>query len=232
VIWPIRGGKPEDRGAASFRRDPSSRRSFGGPFNGQRGRCLIFTELVQVFQPQALLETGTFRAATTEWISAFQLPVYSMENDPEVFGFARERMRGFPNVHVLPGDSRKRLIKLLNTSLAGDVRLLAYLDAHWNADDLPLVEELERIYRALPDAVVMIDDFVVPDDEDYRFDSYRGVALGPDLIQPAVDEFGLAALYPVLEGRMESGKQRGCVVLMAADLHRRHGAELRTLRTL
>lgn len=190
----------------------------------------MFAELVQVFQPEVLLETGTFVATTTDWISAFQLPVYSIEKNRECFGFACERMKATANVHLLAGDSRQRLRELLEGPLAGDARLLAYLDAHWEEHDLPLAEELELIFRALPGAVVMIDDFEVPDDKAYRFDALGDVALSPDYIRPVVEKFGLVTLYPLLAGRMETGKRRGCVVLTTADLHRRHGAELRTLR--
>jgi hypothetical protein len=67
--------------------------------------------------------------------------------------------------------------------------ILFYLDAHWN-DDLPLEEELELIFSVHPHAVVMIDDFQVPDDPGYQFDEYGpGKALTPALITPVVSEF-------------------------------------------
>jgi hypothetical protein len=35
---------------------------------------------------------------------------------------------------------------------------LVYLDAHWG-DDLPLLDELEIVLKAKPEALILIDDF-------------------------------------------------------------------------
>src|SRR5215469_9476666 len=99
----------EERGARKCRRDPGRGRAWGGPFNGQGARCLIFAELVHTLAPDVILETGTFRGTTTEWIAAFQLPVYSIESEPESFGFARERLKATDNVTLHLDDSRRGL---------------------------------------------------------------------------------------------------------------------------
>jgi hypothetical protein len=57
---------------------------------------------------------------------------------------------------------RKSLRMLFDGPLrwARNHSLFVYLDAHWN-DDLPLAEELEIVFGACPNAIVMIDDFNV-----------------------------------------------------------------------
>lgn len=69
-------------------------------------------------------------------------------------------------------------------------RLFAYLDAHWG-EDLPLAEKLEIVFSWDSDAIVMIDDFQVPDDPGYAYDDYGpGKALTPDLVDPACRRLG------------------------------------------
>jgi predicted O-methyltransferase YrrM len=217
---------PEERGARKFRADPALARTWGGPFNGQGGRCRIFAELVEALRPDVILETGTYRGTTTEWIAAFQLPVHSIESEPESFGFARERLKATDNVTLYLDDSRRCLRRLLEEVVPAEAGVLAYLDAHWE-DDLPLREELQILFGARAGAAVMIDDFQVPDDPGYRYDRYGEVALTADFIRPEIGRFGLTPLYPRLRGALETGARRGCVVLLPPG---RDPSQLRTLR--
>jgi hypothetical protein len=94
-----------------------------------------------------------------------------------------------------------------------DDHLFVYLDAHWN-DDLPLTEELEIVFGACPNAIVMIDDFLVPFDEGYRYDDYgAGRSLTADYIEPIVVAHRLRLFYPSTPSVCETGERRGCVVL-------------------
>ena len=62
---------------------------------------------------------------------------------------------------------------------------LFYLDAHWN-DHLPLREEVELALKHFAKAVLIIDDFAVPDDPGYAFDDYGpGKALTLDYLARA-----------------------------------------------
>jgi len=74
---------PRRVGAMKFRENPALGRAWGGPMNGQRWRCLMFAELVHKIEPKAIVETGTYLGTTTEWLAAFQLPVFTCEADPE-----------------------------------------------------------------------------------------------------------------------------------------------------
>jgi hypothetical protein len=104
-----------------------------------------------------------------------------------------------------------------------------YLDAHWNAD-LPLADELDVVFNYWPAAVIMIDDFQVPDDVGYSYDDYgQGKALTAAYIAPAVTNHFLQTLYPAAGSTEESGARRGSVVPAKADIH---GAALRSCRQL
>lgn len=92
---------------------------------------------------------------------------------------------------------------------------LCYLDAHWNAD-LPLRDEVAFILQKWPLSVIVIDDFKVPDDSDYGFDSYDGIELSLDYLgRAAVGESHI--LWPNCPAREETGYRRGCVVLASPE---------------
>jgi hypothetical protein len=189
-----------------------------GAFNDQQGRIAIVRAIIEAVRPVALVETGTWHGATTEFLASFGLPTFSVELRPRTFGYARARLFGRWNVKLRLGDSRVALRHWLATDLrkVQDRPLFFYLDAHWNAD-LPLAGELQIIFEGCPRAVVMVDDFQVPHDPAYGFDDYGpGRAFTPDYIAPVVASFGLRAFYPALPAAEETGSRQGCVVLVRA----------------
>jgi len=219
-------------GFTDYYRFPERRNSWGGAMNGQIGRQRLYEAIVSRVAPVAIIETGTFRGTTTEFMAETGLPIYSVEGLARNYGFARARLLRKRNVHLYQGDSRE----VLRNLFAGKLRNLrgrtvfAYLDAHWNAD-LPLREELEIIFDHCPAAVVMIDDFQVPDDTGYRYDDYGpGKSLSPAYIEPTLSEYDLEAYYPSIRSSEETGAKRGCVVLGSKHIHGRSLHELQMLR--
>ena len=206
-----------------------------GPFNGQTARQALFVDIITRTGPHAIVETGTFLGATTEFMSQTGLPVFTIEARPRNYGFARTRFWRKRNVKLLYGDSRTGLHKLFDGALHPLSRLTIffYLDAHWS-DDLPLAEEIDIIFGHCPMAVVMIDDFEVPSDTGYGFDDYGpGKALVADYIKLAISKHQLTAFYPSTPsaadypstpmaaiGLAAPGRlRRGCVVLVKSVCH-------------
>jgi hypothetical protein len=146
------------------------------------------------------------------------LPIYTIERDPRHFGFARARLWWKPNVKLRHGDSRMELTRLFKGPLenVGNASLFFYLDAHWNGD-LPLAEEIEIIFGRSSNAVVMIDDFQVPDDLGYGYDDYGpGKSLNTEYIAPLTKTHGLAVFHPSAPSEEETGRRRGCAILCKA----------------
>ena len=56
-----------------------------------------------------------------------------------------------------------------------------YLDAH--SDDYPLADEIIYIFNNYKNFVMLIDDFQVPNDDGYGYDSYRGKKLNLNFIK-------------------------------------------------
>jgi hypothetical protein len=203
----------EIKGWTDFYRFPTRRLGWDA-FNGQIGRRAIFETIMTIVAPSLILETGTFRGTTTELMAETGIPIVTVESNARNYGFCRVRLRRLKNVELRLGDSRMEvrdaLFKHRNT--LGRQPLFAYLDAHGN-EDLPLAEELEIVFSNVPNAVVMIDDFCVPDDPGYGYDHYGDRALDQTYIAPAINAYGLTPLYPALISEMETGRRRGCVVL-------------------
>jgi hypothetical protein len=112
----------------------------------------------------------------------FSGPILTCEINLRWFTEAQARLARYANVEMKHADSRDFLLEV-SRIVGSDQRMLFYLDAHW-LDDLPLLDEMELIFSAWHDAVVIIDDFQVPDDSGYGFDDYGpGKALTLDLLR-------------------------------------------------
>jgi hypothetical protein len=210
---------------------PSFRGSWGGPLNGQQRRCEIVRDLAHAISFDRAIETGTYRGTSTEFFSAVMgTPIETVEANPRFFAYSSRRLAILPSVHVVPGDSRPFLQNLAKGPGATNESVFVYLDAH-GKDDLPLAQELQIIARSWTQAVVMIDDFQVPDDDGYGFDDYGSGKKLAKSILPADDLAGWQLFYPKAHSSSETGARRGCCVLVPPALfaHVRGVASLRLI---
>lgn len=203
----------EPFGMLDYWRRPEWREAWGGPFNGQAFRQRLFAELCSRVPFTAIIETGTYRGTTTAYFrQSTRVPVHSFELMPRHHGFARARLWLTRGVHLHRGDSRAGIAALAVSRRRPLGPVFFYLDAHWEGD-LPLREEVDLAFAHWGQAVVMIDDFAVPDDPGYAFDDYGpGQALtlaylGPPAASPT------AIWFPACASSAETGARRGCVVL-------------------
>jgi hypothetical protein len=199
----------------------SYRNPVGGPLNGQVHRQRIVRELVELLDPELVVETGTYRGSSTEFFAhVADCPIITVEAQERYFRFAHRRLRVYPQVTMTLSDSRTALRDLATRADLTSKRVLFYLDAHWHAD-LPLREELEIIERAFPEAAVLIDDFKVDDDPGYGYDDYGPGKVLSDEIIPSSIRATWMLLFPSLPASEESGARRGCRVLVSPTLRPR-----------
>lgn len=194
-----------------------NKRSWGGAFNGQAGRTSIMEAILETCLIENVVETGTFRGTTTEFLACRVTGrVYSCESEPRYYLYSRRRLEPLGNVEIHLADSRAFLQALLSRDSACHPRTLFYLDAHWSVD-LPLSGEVEIILKNHSASVIAIDDFEVPFDQDYGFDDY-----GPDkrLCLPILSAFRdtVPNFYvPSLGAVEETGAKRGCIWFASND---------------
>lgn len=195
---------------------PKLRDPWGSGFNGQQYRQQIFKRAVEAHASDALIETGTCRGSTTEFLLKTGLPVYTSELSPRFYTFAQRRLAKEEKVHMYLMDSRSFLKTLIASEDANKIhRPFCYLDAHWY-DDLPLREEIELIFSRWDDAVILVDDFEVPGTQ-YGFDDYGG---GNSLTISYLEQlqgFSFKTFFPAEDEKKETGGKRGCIVLANSE---------------
>jgi predicted O-methyltransferase YrrM len=173
------------------------------PFNAQRERRQAVTRLIEVFRPDAILETGTFLGFSASFFGDTGLPVYTVEVKPEYVALAARRLRRYGNVTLICGDSSAALERLIAEKAF--TRPFVYLDAHWWGN-VPVAREANRILDATEEAVITVDDCFVPDDPGYTYDVYDGVPLTREFLElPS----GVTLAYPAAQAPAETGARRG-----------------------
>jgi hypothetical protein len=193
------------------------RRPWPAPLNGQRFRQELIRSLVRELAPAAVFESGTYRGATTYFLHQVTgNPVYSAEKNKKFARAAAKRLLHFPDIRVVNRDSRNALQILRDSAVLPLSRVLFYLDAHWGAD-LPLRDEVRIITETWQSSIIVIDDFKVPDDHGYGFDTYGNDQLSMEYLgQKALGDY--QAFWPNIPSAQESGHRRGCVVLASPDV--------------
>lgn len=197
--------------------------------NGQRGRQELVRELFRTLPFELVVETGCYRGNTTEFLWYMSgVPTYSVDRNKAYAASTRRRLR-HTGARIVTGDSPEFLRDLTKST---DLKALTffYLDAHWRAE-LPLAEEVSIITHNWTSAVIMIDDFQVPDDEGYGFDEFGPLRLNRNYLQSRDSVGDYRYLWPSVPSGEETGYRRGCGVLVPPTLL---GAalEIKGLRTL
>lgn len=193
---------------------PGAQWTWGGPMNGQHGRRELVRRIATGIRFRYVIETGTHRGATTGFLADVTgAPVHTVDTDPVSGGYAARVFAGRTDVTVSVDDCRRFLERVAGEQVRTDP-VLFYLDAHWDAQDLPLWEEIRFVFANWDHPVVVVDDFAVPGDPGYGFDAYGvGRSLCLDDLLPHLPE-AVEAWFPTLPSGSESGSRRGCVVLV------------------
>ncbi len=190
--------------------------SWGGPFNGQIARRDLVQKIIQAWDPAAVVETGTFRGSTTEWLAEItSIPIYTCEKNIRFFLQSRQRLAKWPSVHIALQDSRDFIRQIAGTDVA-QKKVLFYLDAHWE-QDLPLREEISIIFQSFKLPCVIVDDFKIPFDSGYSFDDYGpGKVLSLEILEGLLSpEIQIA--FPSTPSESDTGARRGAIILMRKE---------------
>lgn len=184
------------------------------PMNGQEGRRRIVREIVGDCGIKKIVETGTQRGTTTEWLAQFGLPVLTCEIDPRYAAFSKERLTSRTNVTVYNGNSVDLLERLAKQGADLSLPTLFYLDAHGKAY-LPLDREIALITTSFANPVILIGDFQVPGDPGYAFgDHGPGERLDVDYL--LATKVPLSIYFPFMPSSQETGGRRGSATVTSS----------------
>src|SRR3989344_8645991 len=120
----------------------------------------LVKNILKIFPVTSIVETGTCRGTTTDFFASnFSGSIFTCEIMGLYYRESRHRLKKYPHVRGFKESSPRMLVRLQGRGLYGDLPLF-FLDAHWY-NYWPLIDELQ-IIKALPRAIIMIDDFKVP----------------------------------------------------------------------
>ena len=138
--------------------------------------------------------------------------MHTVESNPRLARFAQRIFVDVPLIQLVEMDSVAFLERLSADPAVTSQTTLFYLDAHWERR-LPLGDEIAIVTRNFPKAVMVVDDFQVPDDPDYTFDDFGpGRRLDIEYVR-RTEVTGLEVFFPAMRGAEEDLPRRGCVVM-------------------
>ncbi len=194
--------------------------TLGGPFNGQQQRQRIFDAIVGALHLHEIVETGSLYGRTTAYMAArVQAPIVTVEINPYFASVARRFLKPFGHVRVVEADSGYFLEAYTASPRPRSKPRFFYLDAHWYGE-IPLLQELAIVLDRFDNPVIMIDDFQVPGDAGFKFDSAPdGMPLSLDYLRPIADR-SFDIYFPSAPSDQETGARSGAVVLVKGEIAR------------
>jgi hypothetical protein len=180
---------------------------------------LVIRALARAFRADLFVETGTYHGATAICAQRqLSIPVYSCELSLKkalVSKLLTLRAHGISVSWDCSVKFLRRLVPRLRHR-----RPMFYLDAH-GGDERPgippLREELLMISE-LDNFVAVIDDFRVPGQESFGYDTYAGTELNLDFVRMSLLQGGIKRMYfPGYSADLEGGRRRGYAVFWRSD---------------
>lgn len=170
-----------------------------------------FLKLITDNSIKTVIETGTFRGATTKHFANWVQNVHSIEVDDNNFKIASEQLHSFPNVTLYHGSSEKVLDEILK-NMSNQELIFIFLDAHWQEYN-PLIDELKVIAKYGFKPIIAIHDFKVPHHPELGFDVYGDITYEWDWIKDAVNEIYAGVEFQKEYNIKAEGAKRGIVYL-------------------
>ena len=146
----------------------------------------------------SFIETGTSVASTTRFVAEKfpNLRIYGCEPDRNAFNFAIEKLGDYKNVSVRRQTSPEFLYELIEdapTLLKDDT--VFWLDSHGNGFRWPLRDEIKFITSKFKKGYIFIDDFLVPENPQFGYDTYDGQTCSLQFIQDMFDRSKKYRIY-------------------------------------
>ena len=185
--------------------------------NGQKYRKGIIENILSNNNFDTIVETGTEYGFTTKFFSQFSKRVVSIEKSIPIYTIAKKNLIKENNIQLLLNDS-KNIDKILGKegiNLNTQNNIFFYLDAH-SDDDYPLADEIIYIFNNYKNFVMLIDDFQVPNDDGYGYDSYRGKKLNLNFIKKIFKKKEYI-FFPNVSSTKETGRLRGYIIITNND---------------
>lgn len=180
-------------------------------FNGDRFLEKEFRHLIEKFNIQTLIETGTFLGQTTEKLSELCKNVITIEVREDFYLQAKNKLCVLPNVTMHLGDAPIVLDAILPNVIKP---LMLFQDSHWSYPT-PLKGEFEAIAKHCKPAVICIHDMKNPNDPTMGNDSYKDQEYTFEAIQPYIELVYGKDGYEYYFNKEAEGARRGALFITA-----------------
>ena len=163
----------------------------GGAFNCDYQVEKQTDKLINLFNIECCLETGTYTGNTDIWFSTRVKDVYTVELTDKWYNYSKNKFKkqNISNINIFKDHSIHFLKNNLSKIKEKYNKILCFLDAHWE-DDWPLNNEILEIAKVYKDsAIIIIDDFKVPN-RNFQFDSYKNQPCDLTFVHNALSNLG------------------------------------------
>lgn len=148
---------------------------FNVGFHGDKYLLEIISNVIAELRIDTFIETGTNVGTTLSYVARnyVNLSCFSCEPDKVAYDYAQSNLVGLHNAVIENSESNFFLENICSQVVSDKSNLLFWLDAHGYGFQWPLKFEIEYITSFFTKAVVLIDDFKVPDMECFGYDEYQ-----------------------------------------------------------
>ena len=170
-----------------------------GPLARDIHQAIEWDNIIQKYNCDVFVETGTFLGETTEYMALMypNMKIITSEINPRYFEFSKNVLSKYPNIEMFLENSVNVIEKLDEKYNCP----FFYLDAHWE-QDVPLKKELKNINRG----IVCIHDFDIGV-KNYGYDTYGNIPFNKDYIKDVIDGRTIycnnpSSFYPLQKGNI------------------------------
>jgi len=165
-------------------------------FHGDRYLLQLVEALAK--ESNVFIETGTNVGSTLAYF-ARKYPAtkcFSCEPDDSAYSLARENTEKLENVSLFHGTSQQFIENILaNENWVFSEQCLFWLDAHGYGFEWPLNQEIEFITTRFESGFILIDDFKVPGQQQFGYDTYQDQICSYDFIKDSINPAKSSQLY-------------------------------------
>lgn len=149
------------------------------PLNNDTFACKEFLKLKEKYEIKTLVELGSCVFGSTKWFAENFEKVITVEINEQFRNIGLERAKGLNNIVSLLGNSIEMLPQMLKE--CNDSTII-FIDSHWQT--LPLLDELKLIKESGLKPCIVIHDCYVPNQPKLGYDTYNGVSISHEIIEP------------------------------------------------
>jgi predicted O-methyltransferase YrrM len=184
---------------------------------GFEGDTILAETVKNLFEKHGItwvIETGTFRGATTKRMSEWCDRIDTIEVDATNYAYAKKELESRDNVTIHHGSSDVVLETILSAYKKRGARpnLFCFLDAHWQEHN-PLLNELEILAKYKWKPVILIHDFKVPGRPELGFDQYGEIVYEWDWIKESIEKIYGVDGFDFWYNQEATGAKRGVIIL-------------------